>query len=525
MELQTKLLFITTFVNSVLSLFVLFGKRDRTNIVYSLFVLFASMWSVGLALFIGEVNLNVSLVLANFYYFAAAGIPAFFLYFTLIFPNENRVVKKSVLYIFLPLITFGILVILNKKFLINEVYKTNWGKDVIFNFNIYFIYTVYFVVYVLASYYNLFRSYQLAKNKDEINQIRLLVAGTLIGFVFGMLFNLVLPILGNYRLIWLGPVFSFSMVVSIAYSINKYHLFNIKVVATQLLVFMLWLFILIRTLISTTLIDQVTNGSLLLVTVIVGIFLVRSVIKEVRLREELNESNQKLKEANEGQVSLMHFMNHQVKGRFGNAKNIFAELLTNDYGEMPKDAKPLLEKGLDEVNMGIDYVQNVLRGASAENGKIPYDMKPIDFKPILETSFAKEKERAEAKGLRISLEIKDGEYLMQGDARQLGEAVRNLIDNSINYTQNGCIDVSMSGDKYAIKLLVKDTGVGIIESDKPDLFKSGIRGTDSLKINVNSTGYGLAFVKGVVDAHKGRVWAESEGKGKGSTFFVELPKG
>ena len=59
---------------------------------------------------------------------------------------------------------------------------------------------------------------------------------------------------------------------------------------------------------------------------------------------------------------------------------------------------------------------------------------------------------------------------------------------------------------------------------KNKLFKKGSRGDDSLKVNVNSTGYGLFFVKGVIDAHHGRVWAESEGRGKGSTFYVELPR-
>ena len=152
-------------------------------------------------------------------------------------------------------------------------------------------------------------------------------------------------------------------------------------------------------------------------------------------------------------------------------------------------------------------------------------MKPLDFKQILETAFSKEKDRAEAKGLKFNIVIDNGEYNMQGDARQLGEAVRNLIDNSISYTQEGKIDISLSGDKYAIKLKIEDTGVGILEEDKPKLFKSGVRGTDSLRFNVNSTGYGLAFVKGVIDAHKGRVWAESEGRWKGSVFNVELPKG
>ena len=242
------------------------------------------------------------------------------------------------------------------------------------------------------------------------------------------------------------------------------------------------------------------------------------------LYEQLENTNTKLKEANEGQASLMHFMNHQVKGRFGNAKNIFAELLTNDYGQMPDFAKPLLEKGLEETKMGVDYVQNILRGASAENGTLPYDMKLINMKTIVEEVFLKQKEYAEKRWLNFNLQIEPGDYNITGDAIQLGEAVKNMIDNSINYTKEGSIAVALSVSDKKIQLKVKDTGIGIASEDKDKLFKPGGRGMESLKINVNSTGYGLAFVKGVVEAHKGRVWAESEGSDKGSVFYIELPK-
>jgi len=65
--------------------------------------------------------------------------------------------------------------------------------------------------------------------------------------------------------------------------------------------------------------------------------------------------------------------------------------------------------------------------------------------------------------------------------------------------------------------------VGVKEEDKSKLFKAGGVGSDSIKINTNSSGYGLAFVKGVIENHKGKVWFESEGAGKGATFFIELP--
>ena len=66
-------------------------------------------------------------------------------------------------------------------------------------------------------------------------------------------------------------------------------------------------------------------------------------------------------------------------------------------------------------------------------------------------------------------------------------------------------------------------GVGISNEDKPHLFTEGGRGKESLKVNVHSTGYGLYIAKQIVETHKGRIWAESDGAGKGSAFFVELP--
>ena len=154
---------------------------------------------------------------------------------------------------------------------------------------------------------------------------------------------------------------------------------------------------------------------------------------------------------------------------------------------------------------------------------MPYDMKLFDIKPVLEEVAKKQREYAEKKGLKFTLTIEPGDYNLTGDSIQLGEAMKNLIDNSINYTPSGSIAVSLTQNINMIRLTVKDTGVGIAPEDRDRLFKAGGRGVDSLKVNTNATGYGLVFVKGVVEAHKGRVWVESLGRGKGSTFYMELP--
>ncbi len=524
MNIQTTLLLITAAVNSLLSLLVLLGKRDKTNIVYSVFVLFASLWAIGLFFFLLENDLSNSLLIANCYYIAAAGIPAFFLYFSLIFLGREKHHKLLELLILIPFFLLSVAFIIDKNFLIKEIVQESWGKDAILNKINYLIYSIYFLTMVCLSYIRLFVLYFKTTDNEEKNQLKFVILGTIFGFLFGMFFNLFLPIFGDYKHIFLGPIFSFVMVASIAYSITRFHLFNMKIIATELLIFILWVFLFIRTIVSTTLEDQFINGALLTVTIIVGYFLIKSVINEVKQREKIQKLAEDLEKSNQGQANLMHFMNHQVKGRFGNAKNIFAELLTDDYGVMPEFSKPLLKKGLEETTLGVNYVQNILRGASAEKGTLPYDMKPMDLKPVVEDVVSKQREYAEKKGLTVNIDVKEGDYSMVGDTLELGEAMRNLIDNSINYTVEGSINTTLSTSGNTIRLEVKDTGVGVSKEDMVKLFKAGGRGVDSLKININSTGYGLAFVRGVIDAHKGKVWVESEGTGKGSKFIIELPK-
>ena len=111
-----------------------------------------------------------------------------------------------------------------------------------------------------------------------------------------------------------------------------------------------------------------------------------------------------------------------------------------------------------------------------------------------------------------------------GDAVQLGEVFKNLIMNAVKYnTPNGSVKVDLRREDGRIIFSVKDTGVGVSDEDKPRLFTFGGMGKDSIKLNVEAAGFGLAFVKGVAEAHKGVAGYRPNDSGKGSTFFVELP--
>ncbi len=153
-----------------------------------------------------------------------------------------------------------------------------------------------------------------------------------------------------------------------------------------------------------------------------------------------------------------------------------------------------------------------------------YTMAPFDIKKLILETVENQKKIAENKNLTIETTISDGDFIIEGDHDQITHAIRNVIDNSIKYTPEGGLTVSLSESKNNVLFSVKDTGVGVTQQDMASLFTAGGKGKNSIKINVESTGYGLFIVKQIVDTHKGKIWVESEGQGKGSTFFIELPK-
>ncbi|OGJ09072.1 hypothetical protein A2456_00290 [Candidatus Nomurabacteria bacterium RIFOXYC2_FULL_36_19] len=311
----------------------------------------------------------------------------------------------------------------------------------------------------------------------------------------------------------------------LAYLIVKFHTFNIKLIATQALVWALVIMIGAEFAFIQSNINKILTAVTLMISAWLGLIIVRSVKKEIQQKEELAKLNVDLKNLMVQRESLVHLVTHKVKGSFTRSKYIFAGILDGTFGDISPDVKKYAQQGLESDDAGINTVDLVLNAANLQKGTVKYDMKELDFKDVILKILAEKKVQAEAKGLVVESSIhdsKDDDYRVLGDAFWLKEAVNNLIENSIKYTPTGKIVIKLEDGNKKIKFSIKDTGLGITDEDKKNLFTEGGRGKESVKTNVDSTGYGLYTVKLVIEAHKGRVWAESEGAGKGSTFYIEL---
>jgi signal transduction histidine kinase len=387
------------------------------------------------------------------------------------------------------------------------------------------IYIYFFEALAIFAIMDLFyrKFHSLAKGDSLRKQIAFLAPGV---FLFLGLFTAT-NILGDFFLIYninlIGPVGMVIFFALMTYMIVRFNIFNIRLLAAQALVAA------IIVLVGSQLffIRTVTNRILTTITLILSLFggylLIKSVKKEVRQREELARLNADLQTSIKQRQGLVHLVTHKVKGSFTRSKYIFAELLEGTFGPISAKVKDIAQKGLKSDNEGINTVDLVLQADNLQSGLVKYDLKTLNFKDIAAAAVTDKTEQARVKGLKITTDFKESAYNVSGDAIWLKEVVSNLIDNAIKYSPRGEIQINLEKKENKILLSVKDSGIGLTEEDKKHLFKAGGRGKDSLIYNVDSTGYGLYTVKMIIEAHQGRVWAESAGRDKGSTFWLELP--
>lgn len=240
---------------------------------------------------------------------------------------------------------------------------------------------------------------------------------------------------------------------------------------------------------------------------------------------ELARLKKALEEANKQQESLIHFISHEVKGYLTDGQNAFASIIEGDLGEPSPKIMEVSGTALDKMRQGVRTVMEILDAANLKLGTVSYKKEPFDLKLVVEDMAEHMRPRVAGKQLALDVVIDPAQsYIVVGDSDKIGQhVIRNLVDNAIRYTQQGTITISLTRSEDIIRFSVKDTGVGITPEDMAHLFTEGGHGKDSIKVNVDSTGYGLFVAKQIIDGHGGKILAESAGAGQGAAFIVELP--
>ena len=168
-------------------------------------------------------------------------------------------------------------------------------------------------------------------------------------------------------------------------------------------------------------------------------------------------------------------------------------------------------------------VEDLLDVSRIVSGKFPLERRLIEMRNSVAAAVEAVRPAAEAKQIDLRVAL-DPNVPVNGDPDRLQQVATNLLSNAVKFTPaGGSIEVTLSYRNGRAELNVADTGQGIPPELQPYIFDRFRQGDGSSTREHGGLGLGLAIVKHIVDAHGGTIAAHSDGKGKGSTFLVELP--
>jgi signal transduction histidine kinase len=265
---------------------------------------------------------------------------------------------------------------------------------------------------------------------------------------------------------------------------------------------------------------------------------IRKVLEErqrfVRLKDfadQLEKANQELRKIDAIKSEFVSVASHELRTPLAAIKNSVQLMLSGKTGEINDNQSKFLSMAERNINRLTNILNDLLNLSRIESGKIELKFGNLELKGIIELTASSLRPQADVKSIQIEVDISEPLPSVYGDPEKIEQILTNLIGNAIKFTlEGGKITISAKylskekeggyGDKVAVS--VKDTGIGIPPEHLDAIFEKFHQVEGSLHRSVSGTGLGLAITKGLVEAHQGKIWVESEVQ-KGSTFTFTLP--
>ena len=213
-------------------------------------------------------------------------------------------------------------------------------------------------------------------------------------------------------------------------------------------------------------------------------------------------------------------VSHELRTPLASLKAL-TETLRDGALEDPKADHRFLGRIETEVDALTQMAQELLELTRIESGQVPLEFKAIPAASLLLSAADRMRAQAERAGLVIRLGAPQDTTNVRADPSRLEQVLVNLIHNALKFTHpGGEVVLSVQTEKEVVRFAVRDTGVGIPVDDLERIFERFYK-ADRARSG-GGTGLGLSIARHIVEAHGGRIWAESE-EGRGSTFYFTIP--
>ncbi len=243
-------------------------------------------------------------------------------------------------------------------------------------------------------------------------------------------------------------------------------------------------------------------------------------IQNARLVQALKTANDELSRADKMKNDFMAIASHELRTPLGVILGYASFLQEDAQGELSEHATVVLNSALKMRTL----IEDMTNMTMLQMGSSKLALTPMPIQPIIQSVCGEVAATAEAKNQQLSMHLPVKELYVNADREKLERVLMNLLNNAIRFTPDGGqITVSARGLRGETWLEVKDTGIGIPSGELENIFRDFYQVEDHMTRHHGGLGLGLAIARGITQLHGGRIWAESEGKDKGSTFKIVLP--
>ncbi len=249
----------------------------------------------------------------------------------------------------------------------------------------------------------------------------------------------------------------------------------------------------------------------------------------------------KLQEVNRQKTVFLASAAHELKTPLAVIKGYYDLLLTGSLGKLTDKQKDILEESKESCERLVRLVSMFLNYSALESGKLVLQLRDNDVRDCLEEMSARWSEAFQRKGVKLESHLDPSIPTFKFDYQKVQQAAANLLDNALKHTPTGgtvtlrarphfwerrVSEVSPLEERRrfrlprpnSVEVSVTDSGTGIPAEHHQEIFEDFVR----VDRNTSGMGLGLAIAKRLIQAHRGKIWVESEAQ-RGSTFAFLLP--